>query len=83
VTYDLAVWPLIEGVDPAVSVQLQGDAPWRVGLTSGTVPASPLLVSFDEGQGSVVFTTYRNTANFTNESIVGVLYTILSAIEGG
>jgi len=82
VTYDLAVWPLVEAVDPSVNVQLRGDAPWRVGLDTGVLTDAPLLVSFDEGEGLVVFTTYRNTANFTNESMLGVLITIVNAIGG-
>lgn len=80
VNYDLSVWPLVEAVDPAVLVQLRGDAPWREGLASGSLPGSPLLVSFGDGDGQVVFTTYRNTANFTNESMLGVLITIVNAI---
>ena len=80
VIYDLSVWPLIERVDNSVVIQLAGDAPWREGLTTGTLTDSPLLVSFVEGEGQVVFTTYRNTANFTNESMLGVLITIVNAI---
>jgi hypothetical protein len=80
VNYDLAVWPLIEATDPSVVVQLRGTAPWRQGLSTGSVPSSPLLVSFADGDGQVVFTTYRNTANFTNESMLGVLITIVNAI---
>jgi hypothetical protein len=83
VNYDLSVWPVIESVDNSVKIQLRGDAPWRVGLTTGTVADAPLLVSFEEGEGEVVFTTYRNTANFTSESMLGVLVTIVNAITGG
>ncbi len=76
VVYDLPVWPLIEATDPSVTVMLTGDAPYRQGLQTGTLPGSPLLVQFAEGSGRVVFSTYRNTAN-NNEAMVGVLLTLV------
>lgn len=79
ITYDLSVWPLVESTDGSVTVYLQGDAAWREGLASGTVADAPLLVSFDDGAGRVLLTTYRNSANNT-EAMLGVLIALVDGI---
>jgi hypothetical protein len=63
VSYDYAVWPVIEDVAPDVTVYLEGDAPWRAGQDTGVVAHSPLLVGFSEGSGMVYLSTYRQGAN--------------------
>ncbi|MEQ1564760.1 MAG: hypothetical protein ABMA64_03895 [Myxococcota bacterium] len=79
VTYDLPVWPVVESAGPGVTVYLSGAAPWRIGLEAGTVPDSPLLVGFDDGDGRVLLTTYRNAANNT-DAMLGVLLTLVQAL---
>jgi hypothetical protein len=79
VTYDLPVWPIVESAKNDVTVYLEGDAPWRVGLESGVVRDAPLLLGFDDGDGRVLFTTYRNTAN-DDDAMIGVLLTLVSAL---
>lgn len=79
VAYDLSVWPLIDGVDPSVTVYLAGDAPYRIGFDVYTAPDVPLLVGFDDGAGRVVFTTYRNSAN-NSQAMLGVLLALVDAL---
>jgi len=74
VVYDMSVWPLIEAVDPAVTVHLHADAPYRVGMDVAYVSQSPLLVSFDQGGGRVIFTTYRNAVNGTGDMLAVLQY---------
>ncbi len=59
VEYSLPVWPLIVDTDPTTQVLLQGDAPYRVGLEQDVLSGSPLLVSFQDGDGRVIVSTFR------------------------
>ena len=79
ITYDLPVWPIVEEASASVDVLLWGDAPFREGFETGTVQDAPLLLSFDDGDGRVLFTTYRNTAN-NNTAMLSLLLTLLDAI---
>jgi hypothetical protein len=79
VNYDLPVWPVIESANNNVTVYLQGDAPWRVGLDAGVVRDAPLLVGFDDGDGRVLLSTYRNAAN-DSDAMLSVLLTLISAL---
>jgi len=76
VVYDMSVWPLVESVSTDVTVHLSADAPYRVGMDVHYVPQSPLLVSFEEGGGRVILTTYRNSVNDTGD-MLGVLQYML------
>jgi hypothetical protein len=78
ITYDLPVWPVVESASDSVDVYLRGDAPWRRGFETGTTEDSPLLLAFDDGEGRVMFTTYRNSANNTAAG-QGVLLTLMDA----
>lgn len=80
VTYDLPVWPILESVKGDVTVYFEGDAPWRRGLEAGVVRDAPLLVGFDDGDGRVLFTTYRNAAN-DSPAMVGVLLPLVQALD--
>ncbi|MCP4809810.1 MAG: carboxypeptidase-like regulatory domain-containing protein [Proteobacteria bacterium] len=61
VVYDLIEWPLIESVSGDVTIHMTGTAQWRDGFEIYDVPASPLLVSFTDGDGLVVVSTFRFT----------------------
>lgn len=63
IEYDLPTWPVIESVGDGVTVHLKGTVAWRDGMETTDVPGSPMLISFTEGQGTVVFSTFRHTAN--------------------
>jgi hypothetical protein len=74
VLYDLAVWPPVEGVADDVTVYLTGDADWRDGEDGGTLSDSPLLMSFKDGQGLVVYSTYRNESNSESSAFDALRY---------
>jgi len=80
VVYDMPVWPLVESVSPEVVVHLAGNAPYRVGMDVHHVAQSPLLVSFEEGGGRVVFTTYRNSVN-TSSDMLGIFQYLLADLQ--
>ena len=63
INYDMAVWPPIEGVGQGVTTYMTGDVIYREGEDASTLRDSPLLVSFDSGDGAVIFSTYRNLPN--------------------
>jgi hypothetical protein len=81
VAYDLSEWPLIESVDPSVAVYLEGDAHWRQGMEVTTIVDSPLLIGFQEGDGQVIFTTYRNAANASG-GMLSVLIAMVESLDG-
>jgi hypothetical protein len=63
ITYDLPVWPPIEGIATEVAVHLRGDIEYRIGDSGYSLSESPLLVSFASGDGQVVFSTFRVAQN--------------------
>lgn len=63
IEYDLPVWPPIENVSSSVSVHLTGSVPYSDGLSEYTLSGVPLLVSFNDGGGKVVFSTFRVVRN--------------------
>lgn len=60
IQYDLPVWPPIESASTAVSTHLTGTVPYSDGLSEYTLTAVPLLVSYNAGQGKVVYSTFRD-----------------------
>lgn len=66
VDFDLPVWPPMESVSGDVVVHLQtGSIEYAIGDDVETLSNVPLLVSFSEGPGKVVFSSYRLSANDT------------------
>lgn len=61
VVYDLIEWPLVESVSGDVTIHMTADAVWRDGFDTYTVPSAPMLVSFADGDGKVVFSSFRYT----------------------
>ena len=61
VVYDLIEWPVVESVGAETTIHMTGDAVWRDGFDTYTVAASPMLVSFTDGAGQVVFSSFRYT----------------------
>lgn len=74
IEYDLAVWPPIEEVSGSVSVHLSGDVDYRIGTDSYTLPAVPLMVSFSDGEGKVVFSTFRLARNSSTDMMLVLQY---------
>lgn len=67
VQFDLPVWPPIESTSSSVSVHLTGTVPYSDGMSEYTLTAAPLLVSFNAGQGKVVFSTFRVVPNANDD----------------
>ncbi len=69
IRYDLAYWPLIEGAAGQVVVHITGNVHYTAedGVTVLDSPGAPLLVSFAQGYGKVVFSTFREEANLTSD----------------
>lgn len=63
VNFDLDAWPVVDSVEDEVKVFLRGDAPWRIGMDTGTESNSPMMVEFTEGKGTVVYVPFRMSAN--------------------
>ncbi len=66
---DLDAWPVADTVGDDAKVFLRADAPWRQGMETGTEENSPMLVEFESGKGSVVFTPWRMSANLDDPGI--------------
>lgn len=74
VEYDLAVWPPIESVSGSVSTHIAGNVDYRLGTSVYTLSAVPLLVSFTDGEGKVVFSTFRLARNSSTEMMLVLQY---------
>lgn len=72
IQYDLPVWPPIESVADSTSTHLSGTVPYSDGMSEYTLTAVPLLVSFNGGQGKVVFSTFRVVPN-TSDDMLAIL----------
>ncbi len=72
IDYDLPVWPPMEQTARSVSVHLTGSVPYSDGLNDYTLTSVPLLASFNDGDGKVVFSTFRVARN-ANQDMVNVL----------
>lgn len=78
IEYDLPVWPAIESVEDTVSVHLSGNVNVRMGTYVDTLNASPLLTSFNDGQGKVVYATFRVAKNASADMLLILQYMMYS-----
>lgn len=78
IDYDLPVWPAIESVQDTVSVHLSGSVNVRIGTYQDTLNASPLLTSFNDGQGKVVYATFRVAKNASADMLLILQYMMYS-----
>ncbi|MSP54970.1 MAG: hypothetical protein EXR69_05105 [Myxococcales bacterium] len=76
IQYDLPVWPPIENTSTAVSVHLTGNISYSDGLDDYTLTSVPMLVSFNDVQGKVVFSTFRVIPN-TDDDVLAILQYML------
>ncbi|MCB9779438.1 MAG: hypothetical protein H6742_12805 [Alphaproteobacteria bacterium] len=79
VEFDLPVWPPVIAVDDGVSVHISGDVRWRQGTVVQTLPSAPLLVSFSQGEGRVIYSSFRVARNASADlqsSLQYLLYTL-------
>lgn len=91
IRYDFSHWAVIDHVSDRVAVHLEGDITWRASEAEGDVPREgvPLLVSFEEGLGQVVFATFHfrvqtpQVADGLLLSVVEGLYSGVEPTDGG
>ncbi len=76
IAYDLPVWPPIENTATSVSVHLTGNISYSDGLDDYTLTSVPMLVSFNDVQGKVVFSTFRVIPN-TGDDVLAILQYML------
>lgn len=60
--FDYDAWPVMQAVDPSVTVYLTGNAPYRQGMTPSTLADAPLMIGFTQGTGQVWLTSFRYEA---------------------
>ena len=78
IEYDLPVWPAIESVEDTVSVHLSGSVNIQMGTYQDTINGSPLLTSFNDGQGKVVYATFRVAKNASADMLLILQYMMYS-----
>ncbi len=82
--YDFSHWALIDSVADHVQIHLSGDAVYRASEAEGEVTLRdlPLLVSFESGNGQVVFSTFhwRVQNNFVADSL---LFSVVDGLYEG
>ena len=78
VDYDLPVWPPIVGTSSTVSVHLTGTIEYRENSVTLAQSSSPLLVSFNVGEGKVVFSTFRLVANNNADTLRMMQYVMFA-----
>jgi hypothetical protein len=76
--YDLSTWPAALTVDESVSVHLEASVDVQLGATQDTINASPLLVSFNDGEGKVVYATFRVATNASTDMLLTLQYMMYS-----
>ncbi len=80
VAYDKSVFPVMVAAGSGTRVYLAGTARYRQGQTVADQPDAPLAVSFEDGNGRVYYTSYRNEANGAGD-MLAVLQYLLSAVQ--
>ncbi|MBM4391397.1 MAG: carboxypeptidase regulatory-like domain-containing protein [Deltaproteobacteria bacterium] len=65
---DLDAWPVVDAAGDDTKVFLRADAPWRKGMETGEEKDSPMLLEFESGQGKVVYTPWRMSANLDGKA---------------
>ena len=79
ISYELPVWPPIAEVNADfVNVHLQGDIEYRLGTNIVGLGASPLLVSFKSGDGTVAYSTFRIADNAESSVVLTLQYMMYS-----
>jgi hypothetical protein len=74
IDFDMAVWPPVVSTSDDVTVFVRGDVHSREGMNTSQHNSSPLLLEFGSGDGTVVYSTWRATANDGGDSFEAVRY---------
>jgi len=79
VVFDLDTYPVVESVTGGVRVLMRADIPYRIGMDVHQRSNSPILMSFPEGEGRVIFSTWRQASN-TDGDAMEVIRFMMSGI---
>lgn len=63
-------------------IHLAGDISYRQGTATTSLSASPLLVSFSSGSGTVFYSTFRVATNATAEQLSVLQFLLCEYVEG-
>jgi hypothetical protein len=72
VKYSNDTWPVIVSADAATVLET-ADVPYRIGMNTFTQSDSPLGITFDDGKGKVIYTTWMVEDN-VDDSSGGISY---------
>ncbi len=61
-------------VSSDVVIYLEGDTPYRIGMEQYEVENAPIMVSFEAGDGKVVFLSFRLSANKGGKALEAFQY---------
>ena len=84
VAYNFSNWTVIESVSEEVEVHLSGDVNYRISASEGTGTLNdvPLLISFQQGGGQVVFASFHWAAQ-TPELGQKLMTEIIGGLDAG
>ena len=84
IAYNFSNWAVIESVSENVTVHLEGDINYRVSASEGTATKTsvPLLVSFEQGGGQVIFASFHWAAQ-TPELGQALMTEIIGGLKAG
>ena len=84
VAYNFSNWTVIESVAEEVEVHLSGDVNYRISASegNGTLENVPLLISFEQGGGQVVFASFHWAAQ-TPELGQTLMTEIIGGLDAG
>jgi hypothetical protein len=77
INYDLSDWVVIDSVSPEVTTHVKGSYYSSNGLKTD----KPLLVSFPYGKGKVIYTTFHNEKQLTDEVTKILEYLVLKVTQ--
>ena len=82
--YNFSNWTVIESVSEEVEVHLSGDVNYRISASEGTGTLNdvPLLISFQQGGGQVVFASFHWAAQ-TPELGQKLMTEIIGGLDAG
>jgi hypothetical protein len=76
ISFDLDQWPVMEGVGADTEVLMTATVPYRVGQETFTLSGVPILVGFDDGDGKVFFSSWRQSTNNENDALSVIRYMV-------
>ena len=83
IDFDMAVWPPVMSTSDEVTVFLRGDVHSREGMNLSEHNGSPLLLQFNSGEGTVVYSPWRHSSNDEGAplEVIRYMFSRLTAAE--